>query len=366
LARNLETNDALVIGAGAQGCITSVMLAEAGWTVTLVDSAPQLLAGASGKMEGWLHHGTYHAALAHSVAEGRVSAADCLEGAAWFRRNCPDSLLPSRSIAVTTTSDSRELEQRWAACGVSVAPIRDLSTIRDHVPVQKVSAAYTAEDMSISVPGLRRSLQRLLAQNKVQVLTSRHVSRLPDGDYLLTQTDSRDTTVLRAALVVVATGTGTTEALDQIGMTHDLHLRLWRSHLLAVPRLPWPPLFFVDYGLPSVFPQGEHSLIGVNSDNQLIHGLDDPALGGLLERFEGHFREFFRAPADLGTPVLRECLKVDVADSATARRAVRPFVHRLGDRAWVLLPGKLTTAPVAAHQLVSTVTGADDMWSSTR
>jgi glycine/D-amino acid oxidase-like deaminating enzyme len=305
-------------------------------------------------MEGWLHHGTYHAALATSIERGRAAAADCLEGSAWFRKNCADALRPIPTIALTGAEIPHELEARWAECGVSVTALDDLSKLSRHVALHKVSAAYTAQDLAISVSSLRRRLENLLRKRVVRLRLEHHIRRLSARSYALHDAATDEKTVLRPAVTVVATGARSSESLKQLDIRHSLEFRLWRSHLLTAPRLPMPPIFFVDYDRPSVFPQDKQSLMGLNSDNQLITSRDDAPMEGLLERFQASFREHFSLQVDPAALTLQACYKIDVGETS-APRTVGTFVRRLEDDIWLLLPGKLTTAPVAADRLVDAI-----------
>ena len=66
----VSDHDALVLGAGVQGCLVALMLANEGRRVTLVDHAPDLLKGASLSHEGRVHTGLLYA-MDHSMDTAR-------------------------------------------------------------------------------------------------------------------------------------------------------------------------------------------------------------------------------------------------------------------------------------------------------
>lgn len=351
--------DALVVGAGVQGCVTALKLAAEGLRVLLVESNSDVLTGSSGNIEGWLHHGTYHAALANTPTQAMDTSQHCIAGAYWFREHCADSIHPMRSIALTATKVPEALEARWRESGVQFSPIEHLSAVQPFVALDEVTAAYYAQDVAISVPHLRLQLRRLLREKAVRVRTQTSIRRLRADTFALRGENSLKEVLVQVPIVIVTAGPRTEATLRLLHISHNLEFRLWRSHLLVLPvSEPSPPLFFVDFDKPSVFPQKGLSLMGLNSDNQTVESEYDPPTRGLHQRFRESLAKHFpglHKGQDLG---LRTCYKIDIG-SPDAPRTVDMAVEQLDDHVWLQLPGKLTTAPVCADILVAELSGQD-------
>jgi glycine/D-amino acid oxidase-like deaminating enzyme len=195
----------LVIGAGA-GAFAALSLAEAGARVTLVDKAPGLLTGASGRNGRRLHLGEHYSAdivPAHdetAMNTGRL----CFLGALQMARKFPflasrDAIwwqfLPPDSMTSVAAYDehlsglrgfhrllARSDESVDALFGEAAARHSRLpeSQVRTHVAADAAVAGYSSKESVIDLARLRRVLAERLRQsdNPVEIRMNTEVTRI--------------------------------------------------------------------------------------------------------------------------------------------------------------------------------------------
>ncbi|MGK2946931.1 MAG: FAD-dependent oxidoreductase [Acidimicrobiales bacterium] len=179
-----------VLGAGLQGTCAALALRRAGWSVTLVDRAPEPLLGASLHGEGKVHLG-----FVYGNEPDRSTASLMVEGATSFRRLLDEwtggdiSWAPLRSepfsYAVLPDSlvepDALEAHYAWVADQLSaaVAAGEDYLGLRPDCWVERLrqprvrgvagelSAAFRTAEVAVEMRRLRPTLVRALARSAV-------------------------------------------------------------------------------------------------------------------------------------------------------------------------------------------------------
>jgi hypothetical protein len=133
----------------------------------------------------------------------------------------------------------------------------------------------------------------------------------------------------------------------------SLPIRLWKSHLIILPRFARNSFFYLDPGEAAVMHHGAASIVGLNEDarecGELSHNPDPDGIENIM-------RALKRLTKDkLNRVVPIACTKVDVttrAESIPAKRSLNTFFkEELPGHIWIL-PGKMTEAPFVVDQVV--------------
>jgi len=356
--------DVAVVGGGFAGLLVADRLSTLGYRVTVLERSPRLLAGSSSRNEGWLHAGTYHATSIADEAEALAVARRCLFGWREYRARYPHAIEPERHPAVAIVPDSRaaDVERRWQLAGVSFAPLSraSLADMDDGVALTSEERAYSVADVGIETRMLAASIVRKLRTRGVELIVDAAAHR--SGEHELEVRTQGAARRVRFRFLVLATGYGTEQASREFGLG-VVPVRLWRSHLATVPRVAEMSVFGIQPGHAAMMNHGEWSIVGLNEDAEVVAepGVDaEPvATRALLEAIR------FRFPsANLDRAFVRSCVKVDYASSSTDPRSLNVRVLPVGPAAAVVLPGKMTEAPVvadAAAQVVFAALGSGDI-----
>jgi glycine/D-amino acid oxidase-like deaminating enzyme len=357
--QNESRVDVLIVGAGFAGLMCADRLSRLGYDVLLLDSGAQMLAGTSSRNEGWLHAGTYHAQSIDNRAEAMAVARRCRYGWEEVRRRFPECVEnePRPTIVVVPDSRADEARDRWEEAGVGHHRVAvPTGGVVDGVRVGPDEVAFACDDVGINSRMLGASLAASLRTRGVRfALGARIVGRSNGTAQVQT---AQGVQSVHHSFVVVAAGFGMEAACRDLELS-TAPVRLWRSHLVTLPRVASRSAFSIAPDHASMINHGDWSIIGLNEDAEVVPRPTfdvDPEVAGRLAR---RVRERF-PDADLSAASFTACVKVDHAPRPDAPRSLNVRMVDLDEDAVALLPGKMTEAPVSANVVATRVFEALD------
>lgn len=335
-------------------------LSRLGYDVMVLDSGAQMLAGTSSRNEGWLHAGTYHAQSIENRAEAMAVARRCRYGWEEVRRRFPEcvenELRPT--IVVVPEARAADARDRWDEAGVGHRPVAAPpgGGVADGVRVGPDEVAFACDDVGINSRMLGASLAASLRTRGVRfelgariVGRSHGVAKVQAAQGILS---------VHHSFTVVAAGFGMEGACRDLDLP-AAPVRLWRSHLVTLPRVASRSAFSIAPDHASMINHGDWSIIGLNEDAQVVSrptfDVDPEVASRLAQRVRERFPD-----ADLSTASFTACVKVDHALRPDAPRSLNVRMVDLAEDAVALLPGKMTEAPVSANVVATRVFEALD------
>jgi glycine/D-amino acid oxidase-like deaminating enzyme len=340
--------DVAVVGGGFAGLLVADRLSTLGYRVALIEQSPRLLAGTSSRNEGWLHAGTYHAVSIRDRGEAMTVARRCLTGWREFRARFPHAIEAEehRTVAIVPAARAEDIESRWQEAGVTFESMDrpGLSRIDANVAMSGDERAYQVADVGIETRMVAASLVRKLRYRGVTIHTGARAER--SGDLQLTVHTNGDRIDLRYRYIVVAAGYDTESAVRSLGLP-PVQVRLWRSHLMTTPRAAETSVFSVAPGDAAMINHRSWSIIGLNEDAMVVdHPTFEPDREVAARLEDAVRRRFPKVEAD--RVEIRACVKVDYAEAGDDPRSLNVRVLPIEPHAAIVLPGKMTEAPVVA------------------
>jgi glycine/D-amino acid oxidase-like deaminating enzyme len=359
---NVTETDVLIVGAGVAGLFLAADLAESGLRVCVVESGPHLAPGASTKNEGMLHRGTYHAAAIADEGAAIAVAQRCSYGYFEILRRAPEAVVDSNIrtfVLIQRPENMEQYQSRWLEADV---PHRQMTraaarTLLPEVDHSILFSVFEVEDKSVDARILYRELATRAIQCGARIITGAEISRIHARDNIgdLCRDGLVFERIAARAFVYVA-GSALPRLLWEL-LSIRAGVRLWKSHLLDLPRASTHNLFFIERDGITLMHHGAWSIAGLNADAQPV---DTPSLEPVEEQAELLKRRVSRVipSADVGQGVGRACLKVDCLPDAAGANGNRTlsldaaFYEPLSGHIWAV-PGKMTEAPHLSHSITS-------------
>lgn len=341
-----------VIGAGIFGISIALELSRLGIGVTLYESRPDILQGATARNFFRLHRGYHYPRDADTARQAR-------DGYESFARVFADALAPpvTHHYAVAASGSLTGVDEFRRHCdelGIRARPVRP----RFLVP-QSVHACFEVDESYYDVQRLRRIAWERLNASGVRV-------RLGSADGGRTVAGAHD-------VVVVAAYGAVNGVLGDLGHPPiELQYEVCEVPVVRAPRLARCSLVVMDGPFVSVGPYGdrEHVLYDV------VHSVHRREVGRVAPARADFARELDGAPgsrpATTRFPAILDSTRrflalqeVTHVGSLFSERVVLPGVHATDARPtlvqWVapdvmsVLSGKVTTCVDAAHAVAETV-----------
>jgi glycine/D-amino acid oxidase-like deaminating enzyme len=342
------SNRVIVVGGGLFGVTSAWALARAGWPVTLVEQAPDLLSGASGTNQYRLHRGFHY-------PRSPETAAACLAAEQEFRSLFADAVIDDHTHYYAVASRHTRLT---AAQYLRAVTAMGLTWCHNFAPVLRRDAVDTCvrvAEGAIDVPRLRQRCWSLLDDSGVRVRTGTRFEWAMVGE---------------RERVVLATYSANNTLLAEAGVTGRPY-RYQLAELLCVQlpdRYRGVSCLVMDGAFPSLDPCGRtgHHVIGHVTE---MHHAEETGVSctlttadahrrstaaGTLRRLVATGREFL---IDFDQArLLRSRLVVRTTLPDVGRTDERPtLVERHHPRVFSILSGKLTTCVTAARDLVESM-----------
>jgi hypothetical protein len=360
--------DAIISGAGVAGLWLARKLAREAYSILLLEKGPVLAGNASTRNEGWLHDGTYHGAaipsrdIAVRVARQTRAGFDQTLGFA------PEAVEePSQTFALIKDLDVAEIESRWSDVGVPFERISrgEFACLVPEIRRDGVSAIFRVQDVSINTCVLYAKLLRDAVNHGARMLVNAEIEGF-DGMCARIRTPS-GSRACEASIFLYAAGFGIKEFfLTRFQKRIDLPLRLWKSHLVDLPRAARHGVFFIDAGEATLMHHKQWTIAGFNSDSIAV---SEPNFETVPEKVDAAHEALKRMLYDVNfsRARARACIKVDHDPGADVDVFVSPagvsyprpqlgvtFGQPLPGHVW-LLPGKMTEAPYVADAVVALI-----------
>lgn len=348
--------DVAVLGAGFAGLMCARRLTRLGYRVAVVEPLTEVLGGASSRNEGWLHAGTYHALSISDRDQARQVAERCRYGWEEIRREFPEALEPEGHSAIAIVPEHRvpESVSRWDSAGVGYRPAspRNLDVLGTDVTIGPDEQAFLVDDLGLDVRVLAARLGHEIRAAGGVILTGHRPTELGESSVRLSGGPTRN---LHFRTLVVATGYATSTVCRELGLEPPA-VRLWRSHLIALPRLTGPSVFSVASGHAAMINHGAWSIAGLNEDAEIVpEPTFEPNPDVARWLAEAVVARFPRA--DISAAHLSACVKVDVIETPNAARSLNIRVGELARDVLYVLPGKMTEAPFTADVVAREIIG---------
>ncbi|MFK0257737.1 FAD-dependent oxidoreductase [Streptomyces sp. NPDC090445] len=347
--------DVVVVGAGFAGLMCADRLSRLGYRVAIVEKAEATLAGTSSRNEGWLHAGTYHALSIPQRREAMAVAKRCRLGWEEIQRRFPEcvEVEKGKAVAIVPESSLAESLSRWEEAQVGHTPLTptQYEQLDGYVSIGRDEAAFSVDDTGINTRMLAASLLSELRTRGVRVFLGAEILGRADG--LLRLHAHGETHALEHRFVVCAAGYSTERACAQLGLP-PTPVRLWRSHLVTLPRVAPLSVFGVAAQQAAMINHGAWSIIGFNEDATVVDAPTFEVDPAVADRLEEAVRRRFPA-ADMKATRRTACVKVDYAPDANSARSLNVRMLPVTGDAVVVLPGKMTEAPFSANVVASHV-----------
>jgi glycine/D-amino acid oxidase-like deaminating enzyme len=369
-ARRVSRYDIIVSGAGVAGLWHAKKLAELGYSVLVVEKGPILAGYSSTRNEGWLHRGTYHGGAIPVRDIALHVARQTANGYEQTLAFAPEAVeeKTAQTFALIKHLDVSEVESRWLEVGVPFERITDraFAGLVPEVRTEDVSAFFRVDDVSINTRVLYLKLLEDATRHGGRFLVNGSI-RSFDGMRAYVETPS-GVEICEAGMFVYAAGFGIKDFfLTRFDKPVDLKLRMWKSHLIDLPRAARHGVFCLDAGEATLMHHKHWTIAGFNSDSTAVTEASfDTVMPGNVEADQAALRRMLYN-VDFGRAKPRACIKVDqdpgadvdvfVASDGTSYP--RPqlgvtFGQPLPGHLWVL-PGKMTEAPYVADKVISVI-----------
>jgi glycerol-3-phosphate dehydrogenase len=348
--------DVCIFGGGIAGLFLAERLISLGYKVAVIEKDRRLASGASSRNEGWLHHGTYHCGSIQDPALAVQVARRCIYGYESIRIYAPESIenpdLPSYAL-VKDENIIHRLLNCWDEAKV---PYREVSKIHvanfiPKVEVNSFSKAFQVKDVSINTRILYKKLSHDISRKGGLIISNVEARFLDENSQVCISNQDGYEALIHASLYVHATGYWTKKIFEN-QFNINLPIRLWRSHLLVLPKLSDYVCFFLDPDKVTIMRHGNNSVVGLNEDAQLYNGSD-------LEQFDqdevSRILEALRKCCDLqgiDSYSVTSCIKVDVPENPENYRSLDVSIIKVLSNHVCIFPGKMTTAPFLADKMV--------------
>lgn len=367
-AQRVSRYDIIISGAGVAGLWHAQKLAQLGYSVLVLEKGTVLAGYASTRNEGWLHRGTYHSGAIPVRDIALRVARQTLDGYCQTLAFAPEAVeeRTAQTFALIKRLDIAEVESRWFEVGVPFERIGESQFARlvPEVRTEDVSAFYRVNDVSINNRVLYRKLLRHATQQGARVLVNAYIQSF-DGMRARIQTPS-GTEFCEAKMFVYAAGFGIKEFF-RTRFDVELALRLWKSHLIDLPRVARHGVFCLDAGEATLMHHKQWTIAGFNSDSTAVTQPSfDTVMPDNVEADKAALERMLRH-IDFNGARPRACIKVDqdpgagvdVFVTANGTSYPRPqlgvtFGQPLPGHLWVL-PGKMSEAPYVADCVISVI-----------
>ncbi len=349
--------DVAIIGGGVTGLTIAKKLDDLGLSCTLIEKRNELASGASTRNEGWLHAGTYHAASIVNPYDAEAVVDRCRYGYNQILGYAPEAVeeLTSRSFAfIKDPSKVDFIVSRWEDFGISHNRRRkeQIQSVIPGLKTDSFSEGYIVEDKAINTRLLYSKLATSLGRSPDSTIYTGCQAEIPESNIIKLSGQSTD--IIEAKQVVLATGYGSEELIDQMGLSKRYPIRYWKSHLMVVPRVSPHGFFFIEPGEVTVMNHGNKSIIGTNVDGIFVSKPDTSVVPSKQEEMINAFGRAFETPKNLSY-LATACIKIDITQDKNSIPSLNPFILELRkDHLWVL-PGKMTETPYVADQAVQQI-----------
>ncbi len=349
--------DVAIVGAGVAGLMLTKKLSDLGFKVALIEKNSRVAEGPSTRNEGWLHHGTYHAASIQNRSLAVQVARRCIYGYEHIKSFAPETIYDVHVPAYALIRDServREVVSRWDEAQVTYEAVKksDLHRIEPRVKTQRVSRVFRVNDLSINVLILYRKLLAHSERAGALIMTDTKFTYVND-DQVKIVSAGQAPQFMKARVFIYTAGYGIKDIFkSQFGV--DVPLRYWKSHLMILPRIIHHSVFYVDPSEAAMMHHGDCTIVGMNEDATLCEKADYELMPEKVNDIKMALARMFK-DTDLSAYHPVSCIKVDVDRELCSARSLNvAYDEPIPNHFW-LLPGKMTEAPFATDYMTQII-----------
>ena len=351
-------SDLVIVGAGIAGLWTAKEAIDNGLSVTVVEAAGLLAAGATTRNEGWLHAGTYHSGAIEQHEISRTVAEKIVDGHNAILDFAPEAVEHDTTYALL--GDEAVADRalgRWSEFGLPFSLIDQWSfDNHDGVLLDGVAALAKVEDKSIDTRMLCAKLAAHVVARGGIMYTDAEFNPLDQGTAEITITN--DTLRLQSDNFLITAGVGSGDLLKKV--TQDQYsMRYFKSHLMVFPRITRDNYFYVDGGQTGFMNHGNLSIAGLNRDSIALQSPDyQPVPTKERKLYEAlvHLVPSARQFALESTQMVGvACVKPDIRNSSSPEPDLDESVQKVSETYTMAFPGKMTQAPHMARMAIESM-----------
>lgn len=357
--RMRERFDDIVIGTGIAGLETARLLQGAGRSVCIIESAAMIGTGATTHNEGWLHAGTYHAGAIPDRCEAIKVGRLCKYGFDRIVEMYPQSISPTNARTYAIIRDDSAVDEttsRWAEAGVKFDPV-SLSTVLEQNAELNFAGnevAFRVSDLAISTPELMkliyREIQRQNCCSPITFAMAAKIVALDPSSHRVQVVHKGEMREFRAENIIYAAGVGNRELAARFLDRPDL-IRLFRGHIVIMSKLTIDQFVVMDKGSPTWMNHAKYSVIGMTRMSEEVTTEDYSINRETADNIVASVQSMILQPVEVH--LTYSCLKPTITDGQYQSLAPSLLEPEKGN--YLLLPGKMTEAPVICEALLDKI-----------
>ena len=358
-SQKVEVFDDIVIGTGIAGLETARQLQGVGRYVCIIESATEIGTGATTHNEGWLHAGTYHTAAIVDRSEAIKVGRLCKYGFDRILENYPKAINTTDANTYAILRDTRAIYEttgRWDEANINYSPA-DISTILERNPELNLTGneqAFNVSDLAINTPALMKLIYReIQRQNHRSPITFAMAANIVAIDPVLHSVQAihkGEVRNFRADNIIYAAGVGNRELASQFLGCPNL-IRLFRGHIVVMPKLTPDQFLVLDKGSPTWMNHGPYSIIGMTRMSEEVTIEDYVVNREIADNIMSSIQSMILKP--ISAHMTYACLKPTITDGQY--QSLAPCLLEPEKGNYLLLPGKMTEAPVICEALLDKI-----------
>lgn len=349
-----------IFGGGISGLFSAIKLLNFGYSVILVEAGDKLASGASTRNEGWLHNGTYHCGSIVERHNALQVARRCISGYEEIHSYAPEVIENPELSSYALIKNENLIDEvlgRWDETEIPYEPVSkaEIYNCMPRIIDGSFSAAFKVKDVSINTRMLYKKMYHEILRKEGFIVRGAQVKFLDSNRSEFFVSDkSGQGTVIKAGIYLHAMGYHTKRYFKE-QFDIELPLRLWKSHLLTMPKISDNVCFFLDPGEVTIMRHGPNSVIGFNEDAKLC---EDFSLNQFdqeeVNRNLVSLRRVFNLD-NIESYHITSCIKVDVFETLDNSRSLDFSILEVLKNHMCIFPGKMTLAPCLANEVVKRI-----------
>lgn len=354
----IENFDDIVIGSGITGLEIARLLQNEGRRVCVIERESNVGAGATTRNEGWLHAGTYHSAAIVNRHDAINVGRYCIEGFNRIINRYPIAISKTNASTYALLKDGNrqgDVMERWNDAKVDFKEV-DLTEVLKANPeicLDTIHSSYKVKDVAINTSMLLRQMHTEIFGNskpRVEFLLPAQILSIDPYEHEVELRYKGCVRCFRAENIIYAAGAGNKELVEKY-LNMSEQIRLFRGHILIARKLSQDNFIVLDKGCPTWMNHGDFSIIGMTrmSEEVIREGYEINAKTAL--RIREKLQGMIKGPIEIIKTY--SCLKPTITDGVYQSLSPIYFEPEVGN--FVVLPGKMTEAPVVCESLLKRI-----------
>lgn len=358
-SQKVEVFDDIVIGTGIAGLEAARQLQGVGRSVCVIESAAEIGTGATTHNEGWLHAGTYHSAAIVDRSEAIKVGRLCKYGFDRILENYPKAIHTTDANTYAILRDVRAVDEttsRWGEADVNFSPA-DIHAILGRNPELNLTGneqAFRVSDLAINTPVLMkliyREIQRQNHRSPIAFAMGASIVAIDPILHSVQAIHNGEVRNFRADHIIYAAGVGNRELAARFLDSPNL-IRLFRGHIVIMPKLTSDQFVVLDKGSPTWMNHGRYSVVGMTRMSEEVVIEDYTVNRDTADNIMASVQSMILKPVE--AHMTYACLKPTITDGQF--QSLAPCLLEPEKGNFLLLPGKMTEAPVICEALLDKI-----------